>query len=164
MQPSTTYPDAAGKRMASGALVFHDGRLLIVKPTYKDAWHVPGGLVDDGEGPREACEREIAEEIGLGLRVERLLAVDYRHNRGTNHGESVQFIFLAEDLRDEQLPQIRTPLDEIAEYRLLAPNAAVKLLEPFLALRVTAALDVLARGAETVYLESGKPVFSGTLP
>ena len=36
-----------GKRMGAGALVRDThGRVLIVEPTYKDRWEVPGGAVE----------------------------------------------------------------------------------------------------------------------
>ncbi|MDN5931613.1 MAG: NUDIX hydrolase, partial [Pseudonocardia sp.] len=49
---------------AAGALfVDHDGQVLIVEPTYKRRWEIPGGAVQRGETPRGACERELHEEL-----------------------------------------------------------------------------------------------------
>ena len=52
---------------SAGALIFDDaGRLLVVNPTYKAHWTVPGGIMEaDGETPWEACRREVHEEVGL---------------------------------------------------------------------------------------------------
>jgi 8-oxo-dGTP pyrophosphatase MutT (NUDIX family) len=30
-------------------------------------WNMPGGSVDDGEGPEKASRREVIEEVGLNL-------------------------------------------------------------------------------------------------
>jgi 8-oxo-dGTP diphosphatase len=50
MQP----PPMAHPRVASGALFFDtQGRILLVKPTYKDGWEIPGGYVEPGETPVE---------------------------------------------------------------------------------------------------------------
>jgi len=52
------------------------GRLLLVKPTgHDDGWHILGGAVDMGESPAEAAVREAREEIGVGVRLGRLLDV-----------------------------------------------------------------------------------------
>ncbi|GLY96612.1 hypothetical protein [Actinoplanes sp. NBRC 103695] len=46
-----TVPDYTAtlprKRMGAGVLLTHpDGRVLLVEPTYKDHWEVPGGTPD----------------------------------------------------------------------------------------------------------------------
>jgi len=41
------YKSLPMKRMGSGALFFDSaGRILIVKPSYKDVWEIPGGVVE----------------------------------------------------------------------------------------------------------------------
>jgi len=42
-----------------------DGRVLVVKPTYKPTWQLPGGVVEAGEGPKAAAKRELQEETGI---------------------------------------------------------------------------------------------------
>ena len=56
---------------SAGALIFdRNGRLLIMKPTYKSGWTIPGGVMEaDGESPWEACQREVREECGLHVRT-----------------------------------------------------------------------------------------------
>ncbi|MGC9665977.1 NUDIX domain-containing protein [Planosporangium sp. 12N6] len=57
---------AARPWVSSGAVFFDaEGRVLLVNPTYKDHWNLPGGGVDAGETPRAACAREVREELGL---------------------------------------------------------------------------------------------------
>src|SRR4051794_34297997 len=66
MGDNGTPPPMATPRVAAGALIRDvEGRILLVKPTYKDGWDIPGGYVEPGESPADACNREIAEEIGL---------------------------------------------------------------------------------------------------
>lgn len=55
-----------------GALVVHEGRLLVVRrgrPPGRGLWSVPGGRVERGESPAGAVVREVAEETGLEVRA-----------------------------------------------------------------------------------------------
>ncbi|MEO0768780.1 MAG: NUDIX hydrolase [Cyanobacteria bacterium J06649_4] len=46
--------------MGAGGLFFDsEGRLLILKPTYRNDWLIPGGVVEANESPRHACMREV---------------------------------------------------------------------------------------------------------
>jgi 8-oxo-dGTP diphosphatase len=42
-----------------------NGNVLLVKPTYKPTWQLPGGVVEAGENPVTAAVREMSEEIGV---------------------------------------------------------------------------------------------------
>lgn len=100
-----THPDyAARPDCAAGALFVDDeGRVLIVEPTYKPRWEIPGGRVERGETPRAACLRELREELGLDLPLGRLLVVDWAPNVRDEH---VRFVFDGGTLTDEQLDAI----------------------------------------------------------
>src|ERR1051326_7997748 len=81
------------KRMAAGA-VFLDARsnILIVKPTYRPDWLLPGGTVEAHESPREACRREIKEELNLDVSLDKLLCVEYL-SEDAQQTECIQFAF-----------------------------------------------------------------------
>ena len=87
--PGETAPDAVGLPaipVSAGALIFdRAGRLLILKPTYKAGWTIPGGVMEaDGETPWDACRREVAEECGLHIGAghpARLACMDFRRPR-----------------------------------------------------------------------------------
>jgi ADP-ribose pyrophosphatase YjhB (NUDIX family) len=52
------------------------GRVLLVRHTgHGDAWAVLGGAVEIGESPAQAAVRETREEIGVEVRLTRLLDV-----------------------------------------------------------------------------------------
>jgi ADP-ribose pyrophosphatase YjhB (NUDIX family) len=52
------------------------GRLLLVRHTgHHDGWAVLGGAVEPGESPAETAVRETREEIGVDVRLVRLLGV-----------------------------------------------------------------------------------------
>jgi 8-oxo-dGTP pyrophosphatase MutT (NUDIX family) len=59
----------------SAAILDADGRILLTKRSDNGQWCLPGGAVDPGETVAEACEREVLEEIGLRVRVKRLIGV-----------------------------------------------------------------------------------------
>lgn len=59
-------------RVAVGAVVFHDERVLLVRrgrPPAECIWAIPGGNVQLGESLQQAAEREILEETGICIRA-----------------------------------------------------------------------------------------------
>ena len=64
---------------SAGALIFDKGgRLLILRPTYKSGWTIPGGQIEEtGESPWQGCRRETFEECGLRIERGRLVCVDF---------------------------------------------------------------------------------------
>jgi 8-oxo-dGTP diphosphatase len=142
------------KIVAAGALIFDEaGRLLIMKPTYRLGWNMPGGVADANEAPADACRRELLEELALDLEVGRLLSLDWRPDRG--QGDSMQLIFEGPTLTSEQVARIRVPEDEIAEMRFLPVDEAIATLPERMRPRVAAAIESLNRG-EPIYLEAGE--------
>jgi len=64
------YPDRP--RVAVGAVVIHEGRVLLVKrgkPPSEGLWAIPGGSVELGETLQTAAEREIFEETGIRIKA-----------------------------------------------------------------------------------------------
>jgi ADP-ribose pyrophosphatase YjhB (NUDIX family) len=142
---------------SAGALIFDDGgRLLVVNPTYKAHWTIPGGIMEaDGETPWEACRREVHEEVGLVVEHGRLVAVDFLRPRPSKPG-GLRFLFDCGSLPEQTLRSIVLQEDELSEQRLVEPAEALELLSRPLRRRVGAALEMRGRG-ECVYLEDGRP-------
>jgi 8-oxo-dGTP pyrophosphatase MutT (NUDIX family) len=146
------------KRISAGCLFFDEkGRLLVVNPTYKKTWEIPGGVVEQNESPRETVVREVYEELGLFCKPQRLLCVDFS-DENKKRTESLQFIFLGPPLSKEQIEAIKLPAEELSEFRILPPKKATKLLNKKLRRRVRHCLTVLDQEV-TLYLEEQKPVF-----
>jgi 8-oxo-dGTP pyrophosphatase MutT (NUDIX family) len=59
----------------AAAFVFDDaGRLLVVKENYgRFRWSLPGGAIEEGESPEDACVREAVEETGAEVRIDYLV-------------------------------------------------------------------------------------------
>lgn len=58
---------------AMKALIERDGRFLVVKQQFSggDYWDLPGGRVEHGETPLETLHREVKEETGLEIEVQK---------------------------------------------------------------------------------------------
>src|SRR4051812_40771789 len=111
----------ARPRVAAGVLV-HDeqGRVLMVRPTYKDGWDIPGGYVEPDESPAQAAEREVAEELGLHRAPGRLLVVDWAPHPA--EGDKLLFVFDGGTLAAAQVDALQLGADEIAEARYWFPT------------------------------------------
>jgi 8-oxo-dGTP diphosphatase len=141
--------------VSAGALIFDSARrLLILKPTYKTGWTIPGGIMEaDGETPWEACRREVREECGIDVRAGRLACTDFRPARPGRPG-GIRYLFDCGRADDAALAAITLQPEEISEYRLASLDTALALLRPAIRRRVRAG----TRRRRFVYLENGRPV------
>jgi len=60
-----------------GVFVTPDGKVLVLKHVFRRLypWGLPAGFVNAGESPENAMVREVKEEIGLNVRVDRIVDV-----------------------------------------------------------------------------------------
>ncbi|HZU79191.1 MAG TPA: NUDIX hydrolase [Acidimicrobiales bacterium] len=140
---------------SAGALIFDDhGRLLVLKPTYKAGWTVPGGQMEaDGETPWGACRREVYEECGLVVHAGRLRCVDFLRPRADRPG-GLRFLFDCGAVDAAVASTIRLQPGEIAEHLFADLPEALEMLSRPLARRVRIALEQPG----VSYLEDGRPV------
>lgn len=150
----------ARPRMAAGALFFDEAdRVLLVEPSYKDYRDIPGGYVEDGESPRQACVREVREELGIAPTIGRLLVVDWAPNPG--EGDKVLYLFDGGRLSADDRRQIALQADELRGYDFHNADQVAELTISRLARRI--AVAIRARAADqTVYLEHGELPATGT--
>ena len=154
-------PELPAVPASAGALIFdRAGRLLILKPTYKPGWTLPGGVMEaNGETPWQACQREVREECGIEVRAGRLACVDFRPRRPDRSDRpgrpgGIRFLFDCGTVTDADLAAIRLQPEEIADCRLAPLDTALALLRKPLRRRVRA----VSRHPGFVYLENGRPV------
>lgn len=87
---------AAQPRLGCGAAIVIDGRILLLRRlTAPEAgcWGLPGGKVDLYETVAAATEREIGEELGIGIAADRLLClVDQIDRAGGQHWVAPVFL------------------------------------------------------------------------
>ncbi len=144
------------KPMAAG-VVFKDetGRILLVKPNYRDFWIVPGGTADDGEAPLACAIREVKEELGLKIEPGQLTfrLVDYRPPYD-GFNDKLYFYFDGGVLSPEQIGRIKLQADELDEYRFVTLDEAMELSSDWTACQISFAV----RQGGPFYLEGGRQV------
>ncbi|TMC02116.1 MAG: NUDIX hydrolase [Chloroflexi bacterium] len=151
-------PDDPARRSrpftAAGALFFDStGRFMLVRPTYKTGWDIPGGYVEQNESPLAACRREVREELGIAPSVGRLLVIDWAPH--PDEGDKVLYVFDGGELAPGDLVAVRLDPGELAEYAFHSVDEATSVLVPRLARRVAAAVRARHEGL-TLYLEHGQ--------
>jgi 8-oxo-dGTP diphosphatase len=143
--------------MAAAMLLFdRAGRVLLVKPVYKEHWDAPGGVVEWNESPRDAAQREVQEELGLDREPGALLCVDWVPPR-PERSEGMITVFDGGRLEQEEIDRIRLEPSELAAFDFVDAVTAPKLLSPLLCRRLLACLAALAEG-RSMYLENGVPI------
>lgn len=124
LEPRLWHASLPGVVVAAAALIRDDyGRVLTVKPNYRDYWTLPGGICELGEPPHVGCAREVAEEVGLVRPVGRLLSLDWQHSPaeyGPQARPSMYFIFDGGVLSDGS--RVALQEDELDEFRFTRPE------------------------------------------
>lgn len=148
--------------MAADCLITDQAnRLLVLKPSYKPTWDIPGGVVERDESPRLAAQREVLEEIGLLLEPGSLLAVDWIPQSG-HFTELVAFLFDGGVLAQADIDRIVLQPTEVTSSRFVTLDEAAQFLDPEQFARVTAGFKD-RRSPKAVYLENGVASTSATV-
>ena len=138
---------------ANAVLRDPQGRVALVRNTYRKGWSLPGGVVDDNEPPTAACVREVAEEIGFTVqRLGPLLAVQWAQRVDGSTLQFLSFTFDAGVCPDPSA--LRAQPEEIAEIGFFDLDELPTDTRPFIVRRLAAIRD--APGA-VVYLEETIP-------
>lgn len=145
------------------------GRVLLVHPTYRkdDRWLLPGGVVEPGEHPHDACRREITEELSLpDLPQEHVLAI---HSLSPHHPDiqpgtpcpgEIRYVFDGGTLTPGQVEAIRLPREELSEFAFLETRDAVQRLRPVDGQIMLAAYRARLGNTATAHLADGRHIFS----
>jgi 8-oxo-dGTP diphosphatase len=148
VEPVAWHASLPGVIMSAGALI-GDGRggVLMVKPTYRDHWTLPGGICEFGEPPHAGCAREVTEELGIELPIGGLLAVDWQlplDLYGPAARPAVYFLFAAGTL--SSLSAISLQEEELEDCRFAAESELAGLLPAVALPRVRAAITARSSG------------------
>jgi ADP-ribose pyrophosphatase YjhB (NUDIX family) len=143
--------------MAADALIRDEsGRVLLVEPSYKEGWDLPGGMVDDEE-PVAALERELYEELGIrGARVGRLLAVDSMPKEVYGRSQ-VACVYAVHPRGPLPLEALSLQREELRAVEYVPEREALRRLPEPLRRRAAAALRA-SLGSYTAQLRQGRAV------
>ncbi|KAB1141110.1 NUDIX hydrolase [Streptomyces luteolifulvus] len=147
----------ARKRVAADVLLRDPaGRVLLVNPTYKPGWDLPGGMAEANEPPEDAVRRELIEELDLGVVLRGLLVVDWVAPHGP-WDDQIAFVFDGGMLDQDQADRLRPRDDELSEVAFVTPDEAGVLLRDRMRRRFEGAVRALEMG-RPLYLRDGVPV------
>ncbi len=116
--PACHFVHYCDPKVASVALVEHDGRVLLVRRVWNPGsgrWTLPGGFVDCGEDPRLAAARECLEETGLEVEITGLVDLYY----GQEHAEGADILIV---YAGRALTQALSPADDADAARFFGPD------------------------------------------
>lgn len=148
------YNSLPRKRSAVGVLIFKDEKLLVLEPTYKLNWLVPGGVIEKFESPLEAAIRECQEEIGIEVKIESFLCADFKRGDSIT-GDAIHYLFRA------KLPKnfnIKVDESEIKQALWLSSDEALDKFDSHLGLRVKVGLEAIKLN-RSFYCEDGQIKF-----
>lgn len=141
------------KRMAAGVLLRSlDGRVLLVEPSYKPTWDIPGGSVDADEAPWSTARRELREELGIERPMDTVLVIDHEH-AANGYPEGMVWVFDGGLVDDAE--QLRPTDEEIMSVGLYRLGEVSGKLKPALARRLAVALDVATTGGPLALCDDG---------
>ena len=117
MAVNSEYPDCP--RVAVGAVVFKEGRILLVrrgKAPAEGMWSIPGGSVNLGESLQQAAEREIIEETGVTIKARREPILTFDVVRRDDNGR-IRFHYVIVDFEAEWISGEPRAGDDAVEAR-----------------------------------------------
>jgi 8-oxo-dGTP pyrophosphatase MutT (NUDIX family) len=118
----------ARKRVATKVVIRDDaGAVLLVNPTYKSHWDLPGGMAEANEPPRVAAARELREELDLVVPLGRLLLAEWV-GPGGPWDDQLVFVFDGGLLDAESAgrPKLNDP--ELSAYKFVRADETGRLL------------------------------------
>lgn len=125
------------KSLGAAAIILDQaGRVLLVKHTYgKLNWDLPGGGAEANESAEGTAIREVREETGLAVTIERMVGrVYYCPNHDMHH-----FLFRCQLVDPAQAPAPSSP--EISECGFFALDALPRPISDFTVQRIRDAVD-----------------------
>lgn len=115
----------------AGIVVRDDGRVLVIKRDDNGHWEAPGGVLELDESFEAGVRREVLEETGLSVTVERLTGVYKNLTRGV-----VALVYRCRPLGGEP-----HPTEEAREIHWMTVEEARSVMVPAFWVRVSDAFE-----------------------
>ena len=145
----------ARKRVAADLLIRDGaGRVLLVDPTYKEGWDLPGGMIEANEAPQLGARRELVEELRVTVEPGRPLVIEWVPAHGP-WDDQIVFVFDGGTLTDTQIAAITISDNEIAAWQFVDPDNLSVPLRAHIHERIELAVEALTSGTAR-YLERGR--------
>lgn len=158
------YAASRSATWSSSAVLFTDphGRVLLLEPTYRPSWVLPGGGNEMGEYPNDAASREVREETGLERDFTSLLVMDTVPPNTAEADPRWRFpgathtVWDGGELTEQEIVDLRMSRESRAVH-LLEPADLPERMTPGEARRTMAALRARIDGTKAV-LRDGYPL------
>lgn len=138
----------------AGAVIRDDGRVLVIKRRDNGHWEPPGGVLELGETFESGVIREVLEETGVQVEVERLSGVYKNLSRGI-----VALVYRCHPTSDWDA----MPSAEAADVRWIDLAQVAQLMDPAYAVRLTDAFlsEAASRAHDGRHLSDRAPGTQG---
>ena len=109
----------------TGALVavWHNGRILLVRNSYRRALTLPGGYVRAHEERRTAAARELEEEVGISIQPQRLTHAYHATHPFESRKDTLDIF----ELKLNASPSIKIDRREVVWAEFKTPEEALEL-------------------------------------
>ena len=142
------------KRLIAHVLMRDSGdRVVLCETQFKKDWELPGGIVEPLETPRLGAAREVREELGIDLKVGRLLVVDWMPPY-LGWDDAIEMIFDGGMVDENDLAYWSLQPTEIKAVALVDLARAAELITPLAFRRLSLALSL--GPDEMAYTEDGR--------
>ncbi|MES9808821.1 NUDIX hydrolase [Streptomyces cinereoruber] len=118
----------------AGVVVRDDGRILAIRRADNGTWEPPGGVLELNEHPEQGAAREVLEETGMCVEIERLTGVYKNMKQGV-----VALVF-----RCRPTSGVETTSDESTAVEWLTRDEVEERMGEVYAVRILDALDAEA--------------------
>ena len=112
-------------RTASKVAIVERGKVLMVRAgrgITQGIWNLPGGFIGYGEHPAESAQREVLEELGIRVKVTKLLGI-YAETFQKTGGYMLSFVYLGKRMTKT----IRPHPEEIESYEWFPVREALRI-------------------------------------